>query len=71
MTPLAEAKQGLYRARPWVMWWVAGTQQEIRFAHEEMARKASRIHNMHDESGSGTYSQVVYDPEGERFPRDA
>ncbi len=69
MTPLAEAKQDLYRARPWVMFWVAGTQQEIRFAHEEMARKASRIHNMNDEERVVTWSRVVHDPEGERFPR--
>ena len=72
MTPLQEAKHDYYAKRPWVMWWIdlASVQQTIRFAHEEAARKASRIHNMHDESGEGTWSQVVSDPEGERFPRD-
>ena len=70
MTPLQQAQHDFYQRRPWVMWWVDGMQQDIRFAHEEAAKKASRIHNMGDESGNGTYSQVVHDPEGERFPRD-
>ncbi len=70
MTPLQEAKQNFFARRPWVMWWVdmAGVQQDIRFAHEEAARKSSRVHNMTEEGV--TWSQVVHDPEGERFPRD-
>ena len=47
----------------------AGTQQDIRFNHEEGARKQSRIHNMNDESGNGTWARVSFDPAGERFPR--
>ncbi len=68
MTPLAEAKQGFYQRRPWVMWWIdlAGTQQDIRFAIEEKARKTSRIHNS---NGDGTWSSIVFDSKGERFPR--
>ncbi len=71
MTPLAEAQLAFYARRPWVMWWIdlAGTQQDIRFNHEEGARKSSRVHNMNDESGNGTWSQVVFDSKGERFPR--
>jgi len=54
---------------PWVIWWVdrSSVIQHTRFAHPEAAKKASRIHNMNDESGEGTWSQVVFDPEGERF----
>ncbi|KKK52011.1 hypothetical protein LCGC14_3109260, partial [marine sediment metagenome] len=60
-----------YQRRPWVMWWVdlGSKPQEIRFAHEEAARKSSRMHNFHTADGAITYSQVVFDPEGERFPR--
>ena len=70
MTPLEESKLAFYQRRPWVMWWVdlGSKQQDIRFAHEEAARKSSRMHNMNDESS--TWAQVVFDPEGERFPRN-
>ena len=72
MTPLQEARQDFYSRRPWVMHWkdLAGKQQEIRFTHEEAAKKSCRIHNMNDESGNGTWASVVSDPQGERFPRD-
>ena len=72
MTPLQQAQHDFFARRPWVMWWIdlAGVQQDIRFSHEEAARKASRIHNMNDESGNGTWASVVSDPKGERFPRD-
>ncbi len=72
MTPLEESKLAFYQRRPWVMWWVdlGSKQQDIRFAHEEAARKSSRMHNMNDESGNGTWAQVVFDPHGERFPRN-
>ncbi len=71
MTPLEESKLAFYQRRPWVMWWVdlGSKQQDIRFAHEESARKSSRIHNNTAMPWALTYSQVVFDPEGERFPR--
>ena len=70
MTPLEESKHDFYQRRPWVLWWVdvASVQQDIRFAYEEGARKTSRIHN--NSAMPITYSEVVFDPEGERFPRN-
>ena len=70
MTPLEEVHQALYAKRPHVMVWEdsAGRQQNIRFYHEAGAKRSCRIHNHNAELG--TLARYMFDPEGERFPRD-
>lgn len=57
-----------YAKKPHVMVWTdeAKKQQTIRFFHREGAHRACRIHN----NIGDTTAMYVFDPKGERFPRD-